>query len=343
MSKSKAALDLWNVKYNRNLINAFRELQEEGVLEIITCGATHGFLPLISTKESRRAQIKSRLKIIKNISAPAARHLAARMRLRAGRRKFLKEAGIEYFIGDSHAILYGDPRPRFGVHAPVLCPNGVAVFARDVETSQQVWSAEVGYPGNAVYREFYRDIGWDLPLELFEAASARRRKAPASRFEILPHHRKNRFAAIQRSRMFRLGRAKKPPRTLRILSPNVSSRLINCAKISARIRRSSRRLMTPSFTVTGGLKVRSSSIFCFASFISTKRKSKPLRPAIFSTRAFRFKFSSRRLHLGRKRLLQSLAQRRQFVDVSVSARRRTKNDRFGESLRISERRSNIAF
>jgi len=77
----------------------------------------------------------------------------------------LKEAGIEYFIGDTHAILYGDPRPRFGVHAPVVCRNGVAVFARDVETSRQVWSAEVGYPGNAVYREFYRDIGWDLPLE----------------------------------------------------------------------------------------------------------------------------------------------------------------------------------
>lgn len=46
-----------------------------------------------------------------------------------------------------------------------MCPNGVAVFARDVETSQQVWSAEVGYPGDPFYREFYRDVGWDLPLE----------------------------------------------------------------------------------------------------------------------------------------------------------------------------------
>jgi 1,4-alpha-glucan branching enzyme len=77
----------------------------------------------------------------------------------------LKDAGIEYFIADTHAILYGDPRPRFGVHAPVMCPNGTAVFARDLETSQQVWSAEVGYPGAAAYREFYRDIGWDLPLD----------------------------------------------------------------------------------------------------------------------------------------------------------------------------------
>ena len=53
-----ASLELWNNRYGRNLINAFRELQDEGVLEIITCCATHGFLPLISTPESRRAQIE---------------------------------------------------------------------------------------------------------------------------------------------------------------------------------------------------------------------------------------------------------------------------------------------
>src|SRR5690606_26334991 len=53
-----ASLDLWNNRYRRNLINAFRELQDEGVLEIITCCATHGFMPLISTPEARRAQIE---------------------------------------------------------------------------------------------------------------------------------------------------------------------------------------------------------------------------------------------------------------------------------------------
>jgi 1,4-alpha-glucan branching enzyme len=161
-----ASLTLWNDRYKRNLINAFRELQEEGVLEIITCGATHGFLPLISTVEARRAQIEVAV-------ANYMKHFGRRPRgiwlpecaYEPGVEDLLKEAGIEYFISDTHAILYGDPRPRYGVYAPVACPNGIAVFARDVETSQQVWSAEIGYPGNEVYREFYRDIGWDLPLE----------------------------------------------------------------------------------------------------------------------------------------------------------------------------------
>ncbi|MBA3335793.1 MAG: DUF1957 domain-containing protein [Acidobacteria bacterium] len=161
-----AALDLWNNKYKRNLINAFRELQDEGVLEIITCGATHGFLPLISTPEAKRAQIQIAVQNYKKHFGRSPRGIwLPECAYEEGLENLLKDAGIEYFIGDSHAILYGEPRPRYGVHAPVRCPNGVAVFARDVETSQQVWSAEVGYPGNALYREFYRDVGWDLPLD----------------------------------------------------------------------------------------------------------------------------------------------------------------------------------
>jgi 1,4-alpha-glucan branching enzyme len=161
-----ASLHLWNDRYNRNLINAFRELQDEGVLEIITCGATHGFLPLISTPEARRAQIEIAVNNYKKHFGRTPRGIwLPECAFESGIETLLHDAGLEYFIGDSHAILYGEPRPRYGVHAPVMFENGVAVFARDVETSQQVWSAEVGYPGNAVYREFYRDVGWDLPIE----------------------------------------------------------------------------------------------------------------------------------------------------------------------------------
>ena len=162
----RSSLALWNDRYGRNLVNAFRELQEEGVLEIITCGATHGFLPLIATEESRRAQIVVAVENYRKHFGRQPRGIwLPECAYEPGVEVLLKEAGIEYFIGDTHSILYGDPRPRYGVHAPVMCPDAVAVFARDVETSRQVWSAEVGYPGSPVYREFYRDIGWDLPLD----------------------------------------------------------------------------------------------------------------------------------------------------------------------------------
>lgn len=161
-----SSLALWNGRYGRNLVGAFKRLQDEGVLEIITCCATHGFLPLISTEAARRAQIRVAVENYRKHFGRTPKGIwLAECAYEPGVENLLKEAGIRYFIGDSHAILYGDPRPRFGVHAPVILPNGVALFARDIETSEQVWSAETGYPGDPWYREFYRDVGWDLPLE----------------------------------------------------------------------------------------------------------------------------------------------------------------------------------
>src|SRR5438034_3884370 len=134
-----SSLTLWNDRYGRNLINGFRELQQEGVLEIITCGATHGFLPLISTYEARRAQVQVAVANYRKHFGQQPRGIwLPECAYEPGIENLLEEAGIEYFISDTHAILYGDPRPRYGVYAPVVCPNGVAVFARDVETGRQV-------------------------------------------------------------------------------------------------------------------------------------------------------------------------------------------------------------
>jgi 1,4-alpha-glucan branching enzyme len=79
--------------------------------------------------------------------------------------ELLREAGIRYFLVDTHALQDADRPPVHGPYAPVYCPSGVAAFGRDPETSQQVWSAKDGYPGDPVYRDFYRDIGYDLPME----------------------------------------------------------------------------------------------------------------------------------------------------------------------------------
>ncbi len=161
----QAARKLWE-RLDHDLVRGLRELQDAGAFEIITCGATHGFLPLISTEEARRAQIEIAV-------ANYRKHFGRRPRgiwfpecaYAPGLESHLPAAGLEYFIADTHAILYGDPRPRYGANAPVRCPNGVAVFARDLETGMQVWSSIVGYPGDPFYREFYRDLGWDAPHE----------------------------------------------------------------------------------------------------------------------------------------------------------------------------------
>jgi len=77
----------------------------------------------------------------------------------------LAEASINYFFVDSHGIMNASQRPRNGVFAPLDCGNGVMAFARDPASSRQVWSSQEGYPGDQDYREYYKDIGFDLDLD----------------------------------------------------------------------------------------------------------------------------------------------------------------------------------
>ncbi|HKX29382.1 MAG TPA: 1,4-alpha-glucan branching protein domain-containing protein [Blastocatellia bacterium] len=149
-------------QYQRNILHGFRQLQDQGYLEIISCCATHGFLPLMSNEAVKRAQILiARDNYVKHFGRPPRGMWLAECAFNPGDDRYLREAGIKFFIADAHAILYGNPRPRRGIYAPTITPTGVAVFARDTETSEQVWSSQTGYPGDALYREFYRDLGYD--------------------------------------------------------------------------------------------------------------------------------------------------------------------------------------
>ena len=151
-------------RYQRDVTQAFRRLMEAGHLEIITCGATHGYLPLLAQQEeSLYAQLSMAVRTHQRILGrrptgiwlPECGYIPGVDRL-------LAEFGIDFFFLDSHGVLNADPRPKYGVHRPVRTPGGPAAFARDYESSKQVWSAEEGYPGDSVYREFYRDAGFDV-------------------------------------------------------------------------------------------------------------------------------------------------------------------------------------
>lgn len=152
---------------HRRLLPAFRALQDEGFLEIITCAATHGFLPLMAEHPGAvRAQIKIACDYHMTCfgRAPAGIWLPECAYF-PGIEKYLHEADIKWFVLDAHGLMFGKPQPRFAIYAPCYTPDGPAVFARDRDSSRQVWSAEEGYPGDSAYRDFYRDIGHDLGLD----------------------------------------------------------------------------------------------------------------------------------------------------------------------------------
>lgn len=148
------------------LLTRFRALQDAGYLEILTCCATHGYLPLMIHEEAKRAQISVAVDDYKHHFGRAPRGIwLAECAFAPGVDKLLKDHGIFFSFLDAHGVLFASPRPRFGVFAPIYAPAGVAFFGRDMETAHQVWSAEQGYPGDLNYREFYRDIGYDLEYD----------------------------------------------------------------------------------------------------------------------------------------------------------------------------------
>ncbi len=153
--------------YRRNLIQPFRELSDRGVLEPIASCATHGFLPLMDLhRPAVRAQVHVGVQAFERAfgKRPVGFWLPE-CGYHPGHDEILKAYGIRYFLTDAHGVLFGSPRPKYGVFAPAICPSGVAAFGRDLESSKSVWSAEEGYPGDFEYREFYRDIGYDLDYE----------------------------------------------------------------------------------------------------------------------------------------------------------------------------------
>ena len=117
-------------RYNQDLISAFRALQDSGHLEIITCAATHGYLPLLALDTSVQAQVKLGVKVYekhfgrkpRGIWLPECAYRPGyRWKMpvkpennfpileyeRKGVEEFLSENGIEFFIIDTATLRGG--------------------------------------------------------------------------------------------------------------------------------------------------------------------------------------------------------------------------------------------
>jgi 1,4-alpha-glucan branching enzyme len=151
-----------------DVLSVFRELQQTGMLEIIASAATHALLPLLQQQSVRavRAQVLiGRDAYVELFGRQPAGFWLPECGYARGLESILREANLRWFVLDAHGLLFGKPRPCRSIYTPCYTPVGPAAFARDPATSRQVWSAHEGYPGDPAYRDFYRDIGFDLPME----------------------------------------------------------------------------------------------------------------------------------------------------------------------------------
>lgn len=153
--------------YGKDLTAAFRALLSSGKIEIITSAATHPFLPAIMpVRAAARAQIMLGSEYYsKTFGKKPGGMWLPECGFMPEIDPLLKEAGVKFFFLESHSLLSSDPPCRHSIYAPVKTPSGAIAFSRDVDSSKQVWSSMEGYPGDCDYRDFFRDIGFDLDLD----------------------------------------------------------------------------------------------------------------------------------------------------------------------------------
>ncbi len=111
----------FDVRFNRDIIGAFRQLQEEGYIEITTSAATHGYLPLLSRDSSIRAQLRTGVSSYERmfgrkptgIWLPECAYRPAYIteggQVRPGLERHLSEHGLKVFFSETHTITGGQP------------------------------------------------------------------------------------------------------------------------------------------------------------------------------------------------------------------------------------------
>src|SRR5229473_2694063 len=113
---------------NGDILGAFADLQRGGHLELITCAATHGYLPLLSREESIHLQLRTAVETHRRHfgvaprgiwlpecayrpryewTPPTGRDRGREHRIRPGIEEMLAIHGLEYFVVDHHLVAGG--------------------------------------------------------------------------------------------------------------------------------------------------------------------------------------------------------------------------------------------
>jgi 1,4-alpha-glucan branching enzyme len=147
----------YTYEFYRDILGTLKWLQDEGVVELATSAATHGFLPLLERDSSIFAQVRIGVETYRKYFGrtprgfwlPECAYRPAQgsqeeRRMRKGIDEWLAAEGIEYFFVESIGLkraefvenLYGEssPTPDRGYRLP----SGVAVFGRNEATGRQV-------------------------------------------------------------------------------------------------------------------------------------------------------------------------------------------------------------
>lgn len=150
--------------YFRNILMGFDYYYKRGKIDLLTSAATHAFLPLYQdAPQAILAQIETAIIAHRTAFGKVPQGFwLPQFGWYPGLGEMLKNYNIHYSIVTTRGALLGKPVPPYGSYSPLRSPSGLSLFVRDAGATKAVWSETEGYPADPVYRDFYRDIGYDL-------------------------------------------------------------------------------------------------------------------------------------------------------------------------------------
>lgn len=162
-------LEAFRGRFERDIVGGFAKLARSGHVELMVSAATHGYLPLLSRASSVAAQLQVGIEAYKRhtgltprtIWLPECAYRPAHSGL-PGIEDFLEAQGINLFFTEPETlaespVIAGDWQGNPTSFLPYrIGSSRVNVVARNARTSEQVWSGNLGYPGDPDYREFHR-------------------------------------------------------------------------------------------------------------------------------------------------------------------------------------------
>lgn len=163
------------IEYDCDIIQGMKDLKDKGFIEIITTSASHAYLPLLDKKSLEYQVLWGKKAYEKYFVSEPAGFWLPECGYFQGIEDILIKNGFKYFFVDSHAVEGGKPLGDFSygcenegeveifadtglsTYRPYRIKNkDIMVLGRNAMVSQQVWSADYGYPGDVSYREFHK-------------------------------------------------------------------------------------------------------------------------------------------------------------------------------------------
>lgn len=156
---SQHILEAFEQRFSRELAKELQALCTAGVAEPLAGTATHAYMPLLSRPESLRAQLEiGVLSVTQHLRRPKGLWLPG-CGVRPDMPALIAAAGLRYVIVDPSTVVHDSVDAAHDQHQPTwLIDHQLAALPLNHEAGLHIWSSDVGYWGDPLYRDARRDV-----------------------------------------------------------------------------------------------------------------------------------------------------------------------------------------